>query len=1451
MRQTVFAYGSNMCSGRFRDYGVCPEGVGRPAVLSGHRLIFNKKSTKDNSGKANVEAGDSEVWGVLYTLSDADLRQLDEGEVGYRRIPCVVRSPDGTNVDAWTYVALTSDLDPALRPYGWYKRFLVEGAKEHSLPADYVASLELIEATADPNSTRDAARRSLECASTVSLEGLSGYLGRLREETTLEFYIPRRFRAATAEGGAEPDVGFQLRGVYREGEPQLAEILKHPRTVVLGEPGAGKSLVTRAAVVELLSYGNRVPIVGELKAYRGDLLGLLRSDTPPSILDVAGNAGSKKLERAYVLDGVDEIPFELIEQFGKDLARLLERDSNAAVLLTARQAFYVTHRALLPQFPAVFHVLDFSDEDIREFLERRGIAPTSFLEAVSHADADEEIRNPFVLNVMSDLYAQNGHLSKLRSQNISFIIDRLIHTRTTLVDPQRQRRALSMLGIACETYCRNELTEDEALRVIQQSMRITEQGSRQMLDELHASILRRTINGFAFQMRSYGEYLAAEELFSVHIDRLQELAFLSRDTPNESWTNAISYLAELNAEVREYFVRKYPFWMLNSSPAAFSETEKDTLVRSVFEVATGDDQYIYRHPRVVLFRLARFLTTSMEDELRPNLSSPNKVARGNALVLLSLRGSAAVLPEALAILKDRTLDLGFRQCGILAVLRAGSSALVPELLSGLDRADPLYNEILDAIGSLSDESQMSLVLPLLLETGSILSSAFYHFREFRSREAVLAMLDYFVARPNDLNVIRVDGYLEPLLKLIAKYWDATIIERCAALIHVIDEQRIYPDSSGIAYKLFRAIREADTRGLVTQHFLDSLLRQGVMEEKRWFYADQLLADSMTTETGQWLIDHHATELIKQFSPFIHGPVRDLLRPHSEGLIDLQEDKAKAYAAERSEKENARNQQLALLQEQIANGRDFVKTLNSFSQLPESHWPELKIDHKTWLALEVSSFLLKLDLEHAIRWEGDALSVPVALPLVLKVIRRYELTIDPDTPLIYATGSLDENLVADYAVRAGLSTAAKSLVETMLNQPRSPRAHAGLIGFTRSSKLWSDSIRDALIKTVLDPKPAHCQIDALRLATEHGLDDAFLVKVAADGASKDLRETAFRILVERGHRPTIERALSLLIGDEYALRAGESDLPYDSTLGWITKIRSDFAIHKLAEIRGKTLDFRLPRVCSIVTETLARINRTEAARIVRRQIPRAVPEWKHAQVLVANEQDRTAKIEAIQNTPFESILAKLKGATSMQLLKVWCEGPTDVPVLKTLLEQIPDVPKVLFDFVGGWANLVNKDPHSFEHGCKESFIVMDGDLGRRFDRKDRPLTKLAREQERRLAACPVELHVLKRYGIENYFPKAILEAVIGRDLTPFFPIPDHVAVTEYLKDSNGLTWWQAIQRFLVFRLHLRIKLSGTSLYSKSANEKVAQCLVLDRDMLGTDLGVIISRIAERAKSLADS
>ncbi|CUS37647.1 gamma-glutamylcyclotransferase [Candidatus Nitrospira nitrificans] len=128
------------------------------------RLRFNKRS-QDGSGKANVEPDPAgEVWGVLYALPDHHLAVLDRGEgQGYARRREIVRTRAGADVHAWVYVAVSPAADPTLRPYGWYKRFLVEGAREHRLPDPYVKTLEAIESMDDPNAARDRQKRSLSC----------------------------------------------------------------------------------------------------------------------------------------------------------------------------------------------------------------------------------------------------------------------------------------------------------------------------------------------------------------------------------------------------------------------------------------------------------------------------------------------------------------------------------------------------------------------------------------------------------------------------------------------------------------------------------------------------------------------------------------------------------------------------------------------------------------------------------------------------------------------------------------------------------------------------------------------------------------------------------------------------------------------------------------------------------------------------------------------------------------------------------------------------------------------------------------------------------------------------------------------------------------------------------------------------------------------------------------
>jgi len=159
----VFAYGSNMASARLRDYSVTPEAPGQAAVLHGYRLVFNKWSKKHQSGKANVVVdAEAEVWGVAYSLRDDELAILDRGEgAGYGRNIMPLASADGYAINAWVYRATADSIRDDARPFTWYRDFLTLGAKEHGLPAAYIARLEAIDAIPDPDPARDAERREL------------------------------------------------------------------------------------------------------------------------------------------------------------------------------------------------------------------------------------------------------------------------------------------------------------------------------------------------------------------------------------------------------------------------------------------------------------------------------------------------------------------------------------------------------------------------------------------------------------------------------------------------------------------------------------------------------------------------------------------------------------------------------------------------------------------------------------------------------------------------------------------------------------------------------------------------------------------------------------------------------------------------------------------------------------------------------------------------------------------------------------------------------------------------------------------------------------------------------------------------------------------------------------------------------------------------------------------
>ena len=139
MNKKYFAYGSNMDQDQMKSR--CPDSKFLTVVyLENYKFVYDGYSKTWKGSAANiVPENGSIVWGVLYSISENDEKNLDEKE-GYRKNiynkkEVIVKDKDGNSYKALAYLRPPKQKG---KPSDAYEKKIVDAAKKLNFPEQYI-----------------------------------------------------------------------------------------------------------------------------------------------------------------------------------------------------------------------------------------------------------------------------------------------------------------------------------------------------------------------------------------------------------------------------------------------------------------------------------------------------------------------------------------------------------------------------------------------------------------------------------------------------------------------------------------------------------------------------------------------------------------------------------------------------------------------------------------------------------------------------------------------------------------------------------------------------------------------------------------------------------------------------------------------------------------------------------------------------------------------------------------------------------------------------------------------------------------------------------------------------------------------------------------------------------------------------------------------------------------
>lgn len=390
----------------------------------------------------------------------------------------------------------------------------------------------------------------------------------------------------------------------------------HHRTLVLAEPGFGKTELLNQIVSEGKNHGKKTVFIDCKKIFVCKISSYVSERTEAKDID----------ENVIVcFDALDEIRYDDFSNTINEIKTFLADNPKATAIISCRKHFYEKHSGVFDESDFQFiRIFPFSFEQIKQFLRKNSdshISIDKIMDTLSIRRSDTIVQVPRYLGLFSD-YIKEKQIEEIESMTKAELFEYFIYSKLKIEGKKLKgiekdyfkevyKNVLEKLALIMEIYQTNILKKEELITFfdeIKSNLILTMQDRITLGMFLNKSVLKSSEDIIEFENTEFQEYLAAKEISRLGKNKriIFELAIepeIKEIKP--SWFNTLQFLIDINISLLKPLIEfnknspnritedeDYHRLLTNVNVTRLNTTEREAIFCQIFNYYQNSGRWI-------------------------------------------------------------------------------------------------------------------------------------------------------------------------------------------------------------------------------------------------------------------------------------------------------------------------------------------------------------------------------------------------------------------------------------------------------------------------------------------------------------------------------------------------------------------------------------------------------------------------------------------------------------------------------------------------------------------------------------------------------------------------------------------------------------------------------------------------------------------------------------------